>query len=113
MSEARWALNKMFKFKVADEVLVTVGRDKGRKGKVEKVFARENKLVVAGVNVYKRHKKVTKNQAAGIYEITRPVDVAKLILICPKCQKQTRVGFVLEGKVKKRICKKCGGRLAS
>lgn len=102
----------MFKFKAADEVLVTVGRDKGRKGKVEKVFAKEGKVVVAGVNVYKRHKKVTKNQAAGIYEITRPIDIAKLALICPKCQKQTRVGFVMEGKVKKRICKKCKGVLS-
>ncbi len=102
----------MFKFKVADLVLVTTGRDKGKKGKIEKVFTADNKIAIAGVNIYKRHKKVTKNQAAGIYEITRPIDVAKIALICPKCQKQTRVGFVLEGKVKKRICKKCKGVLS-
>lgn len=101
----------MFKFKVADLVLVTTGRDKGKKGKIEKVLTFDNKIRVAGVNIYKRHKKVTKNQAAGIYEITRPIDVAKIALICPKCQKQTRVGFVLEGKIKKRICKKCKGGL--
>ncbi len=46
----------MFKFKVADEVIVTAGRDKGKKGKIEKVLEKENKIVVAGVNLYKRHK---------------------------------------------------------
>lgn len=102
----------MFKFKVADQVLVTTGREKGKKGKIEKVFARDNKITIAGVNFYKRHKKVTKNQAAGIYEITRPLDVAKVAIICPKCQKQTRIGFTLERKVKKRICKKCKGVLS-
>lgn len=102
----------MFKFKIGDQILITVGKDKGKKGKIEKVFASDNKVTVAGINVYKRHKKVTKNQAAGIYEINRPIDVAKVALICPKCQKQTRVGFLLEGKVKKRVCKKCKGGLS-
>ncbi|MEX2028697.1 MAG: 50S ribosomal protein L24 [Candidatus Curtissbacteria bacterium] len=102
----------MFKFKVGDQVLVATGREKGKKGKIEKVLASENKITIAGVNIYKRHKKVTKNQAAGIYEITRPIDVAKVALVCPKCQKQTRAGFTLEGKIKKRICKKCKGVLS-
>jgi large subunit ribosomal protein L24 len=102
----------MYKFKIGDELLVTTGKDKGKKGKIEKVLARVNKVVISGVNIYKRHRKVTKNQAAGIYEITRPLDVAKVALICPKCQKQTRAGFIFEGKVKKRICKKCKGVLS-
>lgn len=99
----------MFKFKVGDEVKIITGKDKGKKGKVEKIFLKENKLVVNGVNIYKRHKKVTRNEPAGIFEITRPIDIAKIALICPKCQKLTRIGFVTEGKTKKRICKKCKG----
>ena len=101
----------MFKFKVGDEVLVTAGRDKGKKGKIEKIFLKENKVVVAGVNVYKRHRKVTRTQPAGIYEIVRPMPVGNIAIICPKCTKVTRVGFVFEGKTKSRICKKCQGRL--
>lgn len=99
----------MLKFKVGDEVIITSGRDKSRKGKIEKVFASEASLIVSGVNTYKRHRKVTKNQAAGIYEISRPISTAKVAIICPKCGKTTRVSFKIEGKEKNRICQKCKG----
>ena len=72
----------MFKFKVGDEVKISMGKDKGKTGKIEKIITRENKIVVTGINVYKRHKKVSKNSPAGIYEITRPLDVSKITLIC-------------------------------
>ena len=101
----------MFKFKIGDEVLITAGREKGKKGKIEKVLPKENKIVVGGINVYKRHKKVSKSKPAGIYEIIRPVTVASIALICPKCNKPTRIGFEKEGKTKNRICKKCKSRL--
>lgn len=101
----------MFKFKLGDEVKISIGKDKGKTGKIEKIITRENKLVVTGINIYKRHKKVSKNNPAGIYEITRPIDVSKITLICPKCQKLTRVGFILDAKTKKRVCKKCKGVL--
>ncbi len=103
----------MFKFKVSDEVLVTAGRDKGKKGKIEKVLEKENKIVIAGVNLYKRHKKATRSQGSGIFDVTRPIPVASIAIVCPKCSKPTKVGFVLEGKTKVRICKKCKGRLAN
>lgn len=102
----------MFKFKIGDEVKITTGKDKGKTGKIEKIFTSENKIVVTGVNIYKRHKKVTRSEPAGIYEITRPIDVSKIVLICPKCQKFTKVGFVIDIKSKKRICKICKGVLA-
>lgn len=102
----------MFKFKVGDEVKITTGKDKGKTGKIEKIITRENKLVVTGINVYKRHKKVSRSEPAGIYEITRPINVSKITLICPKCQKLTRVGFIFENKTKKRVCKKCEGVLS-
>lgn len=103
----------MFKFKVGDEIQVTTGRDKGKTGKIEKVYLKENKVVVAGINIYKRHRKVTRTQPAGIYEIARPLSVGNIAIICPKCGKQTRAGFTMEGKIKVRICKKCQGRLTS
>lgn len=99
----------MNKFKKGDEIQVTAGKDKGKKGKIEKVIATENKVVVGGVNTYKRHRKVTRSQPAGIFEVVRPIDIAKIALICPKCSKQTKVGFKLDGKTKQRICKKCKG----
>lgn len=97
----------MYKFKVGDEILVTMGRDKGKKGKVQKVLENENKLVVTGINIYKRHRKASKNQGAGIYEVTRPIPTASIAIICPKCGKVTKVGFQISGKNKERICKKC------
>ncbi len=101
----------MLKFQIGDEVKITAGREKGKKGKVEKVLPKESKVVVGGINVYKRHKKVTRTQPAGIYEITRPISIASVSLLCPKCGKQTRVGFTKDGKTKNRICKKCKSRI--
>lgn len=103
----------MFKFKVGDEVLVTAGRDKGKKGKIEKVFVSENKVRVSNVNVFKRHRKVSRSQAAGAYDITRPITTASVAVICPKCAKPTRAGFKIDGKTKTRICKKCGASLSA
>lgn len=97
----------MFKFKVGDEVIVSVGRDKGQKGKIEKVLENESKVVVNNVNVYKRHRKVTRNQPAGIFEVSRPISVSKVAVICPKCSKPTRIGFEIKGTTKERVCKKC------
>lgn len=99
----------MFKYKVGDEVIVTTGRDRGKKGKIDKVLAYKNSIIVGGINVYKRHKKATRNRAAGIYEIARPMLVNKVAIICPKCTKATKISFVFQGKVKNRICKKCKG----
>lgn len=101
----------MFKFKKGDEIQVRAGRDKGKKGKIEKVFPREDKIVVGGVNTYKRHRKATRTQRAGIFEVLRPISVANVSLICPKCGKLTRVGFSNQDNSKVRICKKCKGRI--
>lgn len=101
----------MYKYKVGDQVQITTGKDKGKAGKVEKVLEAENKLIVAGINVYKRHRKVSARQAAGIYEITRPILASKVAVVCPKCGKLTRIGFEMDSKVKVRVCKKCKGRI--
>ncbi len=96
------------KLKKGDQIIVTVGKDKGKKGKVEKAFPKLGKIVVAGVNVVKRHRKKRDEQhPAGITDMLKPIDVAKVALICPKCGNQTRVGYRIVKDVKERICRKC------
>lgn len=97
------------KIKKGDTVKILLGKDKGKSGKVELILAKENQLVVAGINVYKKHiKRQSKDQPGGIVELNRPLAVSKVALICPKCKKATRVGWQITEKGKKRLCKKCG-----
>jgi large subunit ribosomal protein L24 len=98
----------MIKLKKGDTVKITAGKDHGREGKIEKVMPKEMKVIVPGVNMYKKHVKGTGEQKGGIYDIPRALSFGKIALICPKCKKITRVGFKLVGKEKVRICRKCG-----
>ncbi len=96
------------KLKKGDTVVVTIGKDKGKKGKIEKVFPKEDMVLVGGVNAYKRHtKKRDEKTPGGIIEHNRPLAVSKLALVCPKCGKATRVGFIVTKGEKVRICRKC------
>ena len=95
------------KFKIGDNVKITAGKDKGRDGKIEKVFPKTLKVLVPGVNLYKKHVKGFQGQKGGIYDIPRPLNLGKIALICPKCKKVTRIGFSTKGEKKARICKKC------
>lgn len=96
------------KFKKGDKVKITIGKDKGREGLIERVLVKEGKIVVPGVNIYKKHVKgISEDQKGGIYEIPRPLALGKFALICPKCSKETRIGYKFVGKDKVRICKKC------
>lgn len=97
----------MLKIKLKDKVRVMSGKDKGREGVVEKVFPRENKVLVSGINLYKRHIKGIYGQKSGIYDIPRPFYISSVVLICPKCSKPTRVGFSVKADKKVRVCKKC------
>lgn len=100
------------KLKREDEVIITRGKDKGKKGKIEKVFLKENTVLVPGVNLFKRHKKgKMQNQKSEIIEITKPVKAENVSLICPSCHKETRIGYSIEGKEKIRICKKCNKKI--
>lgn len=98
----------MIKFKIGDTVKITAGKDKGREGKIEKLLSEENKAIVPGVNLYKKHVKGFGDVKGGIYDIPRPLGFGKIALVCPQCKKVTRVGFKFAGKEKVRICKKCG-----
>ena len=91
-----------------DQVLIISGKDRGRKSKIIKVFPKEGKVVIEGINLRKKHVKPKKSGEKGqIVETPAPLNVSDLKLICSKCGKPTRVGYKMEGKRKYRICKKC------
>ena len=97
----------MIKFKIGDTVTITSGKDRGREGKIEKIFPKKSLALIPGINVYKKHVKGFSGQKGGIYDIPKPIVFAKIALVCPKCKKQTRVGFKMAGNEKVRVCKKC------
>ena len=85
-----------------DKVMVIAGRDKGKQGEVLAAFPAENKIVVEGVNIAKRHSKPSQlNPKGGIVEITKPIDVSKVMVIDPVSGKPARVGYKLNAKGKK------------
>lgn len=89
-----------------------IGKDRGKNGIVEKIYKKSLKILITGLNLYKRHvKKNEKMPQGGIVDIPRAVDISKIALICPKCGKITRVGFKIEKNKKIRICRKCGSKI--
>ena len=96
------------KIKKGDTILVTTGKDKGKKGKVLSVFPGKNKIVVEGVNITKKHRRPKQEREKGqIIEVVRPIDISNVKLICPKCSKAARIGYKIVEKKKYRVCKKC------
>lgn len=97
------------RLKKGDTVLVIAGKDKGKTGKIEKVLSKTNQVMVSGVNILKKTTRPTKkNPHGGIIQINLPISASKLTLICPLCNKPTRVGFkMLDNNKKLRICRKC------
>ena len=96
------------KLHIGDTILVTAGKDKGRQGQIGKVIKAKNLVLVPEVNVYKKTRRGYGDQKGGVFEISRPLPVANVALICPSCKKPSRVGYrVLESGQKERICRKC------
>jgi large subunit ribosomal protein L24 len=92
------------KLKKQDEIIVVKGKDKGKRGKIEKVFSKLDMVLVPGLNLYKRHyKSRTQDKPSEIIEITKPFKVSNVALVCPHCHKETRVGYKMENKEK--LCK--------
>jgi len=97
------------KIRKNDTVLVIVGKDRGKKGKVRKTLPRKEEVIVEGVNMIKRHSRARREaRQAGIIELEAPLAVSNVMLICNKCNKPTRVGsrFLDDGR-KARICRSC------
>jgi large subunit ribosomal protein L24 len=96
-----------------DTVFVISGKDRGKRGKVERVVReakREDRVIVAGINIVKRHTKPNPRvMQAGIVEKNAPLFISKVLPVCPNCDKPTRVrsGEMPDGK-KARVCKQCG-----
>lgn len=98
----------MLKFKVGDKVKVTLGKDKGREGTIERVYVSDFKALISDVNLVKKHVKGISGQKGGIYDIPKPMSFSKFALVCPKCSKVARVGMKKVGDEQVRFCKKCG-----
>ncbi|MBU1255547.1 50S ribosomal protein L24 [Patescibacteria group bacterium] len=96
------------KIKKDDTVLIICGKDKGKKGKVLEIFPRENRIVVEGVNIVRKHRRPRNEGEKGqIIEIVKSIDISNVKLVCPKCGQSTRVGYKIIEKKKYKICKKC------
>src|SRR5262245_7467911 len=95
-----------------DQVLVTTGKDRGKRGRVLKVDPHRNRLIVEGVNLIKRHTKPNpgRNIKGGIVQREASLHASNVQLVCPECGAQTRIGHKLLGDGRKvRICRKCEG----
>ena len=100
------------KVKKNDTVLVLTGKDSGKTGKVLRAMPSANRVVVEGVNVQKKHKRARSAQeTSSIVEQAGAIDASNVLVICPTCDKATRVAHAeVDGK-KVRVCKKCGASL--
>ncbi|MFT3808351.1 MAG: 50S ribosomal protein L24 [Micropepsaceae bacterium] len=97
------------KVRKGDRVVVTTGRDKGKKGEVLRVYPDEGRVLISGVNVVKKHQKQTQAQQGGIVSKEAPIHVSNVAHIDPKSGEPTRVGFkVLADGRKVRVAKKSG-----
>ena len=96
-----------------DKVLVVKGKSRGKVGKVLAAFPKEERVLVEGANMQKRHVRARRQDEKGqIVEVPGPIAVSNIKLICGKCDKATRVGWRVEGDDKYRVCKKCGEAIA-
>jgi len=97
------------KIKRDDTVVITTGKDSGKKGKVRHAWPDKEKVIVDGANMIKRHSRARRAaRQAGIIELEAPIHVSNVMLVCSKCNKPTRVGFqfLADGK-RVRVCKSC------
>ena len=98
--------------KKGDTVVVLSGKDKGKKGKVQRTVPSEAKVVVEGINMVTCHTKPRRQgEEGGIVRREAALYASKVQVVCPKCGKPTRVGHKVEGGKKTRVCKKCGAEL--
>jgi len=97
------------KIRKNDNVLVIVGKDKGKTGKVRFAYPKEERVIVEGINFVKKHSRARgAARQAGIIHLEVPVDVSNVMLLCNKCNRPTRIGFrFLEDGRKVRVCRRC------
>ena len=101
-----------FKIKKGDQVVVITGRDKGKKGEVLEVLRAEFRVRVQGVNMVKRHRRATQNDAGGIISMEAPLHISNVAHVDPESGAATRVGFEVRDGEKVRIAKRSSKALA-
>ena len=100
------------KLKKGDNIKVTKGKDKGKTGKIGKVLPKVGKVLVANVNLFKRHMKArSQNQPSEIITLTKPLAESNVVFVCPKCKKESWIGYKIEKGVKSRVCRKCDSEI--
>lgn len=104
-------MNKM-RIKRDDIVEVIAGNDKGVRGRVLRALPGERRVVIESVNIRKKHQRPMQAGSgqvqAGIIQFEAPIDVSNVMLVCPQCEKLTRVGVRREDGLRVRVCKQCG-----
>lgn len=100
------------KIKSGDTVIVIAGKDKGKTGKVLKILAKENRVIVEGVNIQTKHKKAKNpKDEAGLIKVEGSIDVSNVAYFDAKEKKPSRIGYIFEGDKKVRISKKSGSKI--
>lgn len=100
------------RFKTGDKVVVITGKDKGKEGKITKILRDENKVVVEGINIAKKHVKPNGQTAGSIVEMEMPIHASNVMIVDPKTKKGTRIGHDTDKNGKKiRISKKSNSNL--
>ena len=103
---------RKFKIKRGDQVVVITGRDKGKKGEVLEVMRAESRVRVQGVNMVKRHRRATQNDAGGIISMEAPLHISNVAHVDPESGAATRVGFEVKDGEKVRVAKRSGKAMA-
>lgn len=100
------------KIKKGDTVEVLSGNDRGKRGEVLEVIPKKDKVIVKGINVRKKHIKPRKQgEEGGIIPAECAIYSSKVNVVCPKCKKPVKVGYIMEKDEKVRVCKKCGTKI--
>lgn len=95
-----------------DTIKIITGKDKNKTGKIIKVIPDKGKVLIEGLNLYKKHVRPKKEGEKGqTILIPRPIDISNIMIVCQSCGKTVRIGYDAENEVKIRICKKCGVKI--
>ena len=89
--------------KVGDKVIVIAGSNKGKEGTIKKVLKKENRVIVEGINLVKKHQKGNGQESGGILEVEAPIHASNVMIIDPKTKKRTRIGHTTDTKTGKKI----------
>ena len=95
-----------------DTIKIIIGKDSGKTGKVLKVIPKKDKILIEGLNLFKKHVRPKKTGEKGqTILVPRPINVSNAMILCASCGRPVKIGYRLEGGKKERICKKCKAKI--